>query len=420
MSQATQVENQSSVRRGPNVPLIIISGCIIGILSFGPRATLGLFLTPMSSEFGWGRDVFAFALALQNLVWGAAQPFAGMMADKFGTGRTLVLGAIIYAIGLYLMSLSDTPLLLQVSAGVLIGLGVAFTSFSLVLAAFARSVQPQYHGIAFGMGTAASSFGQFLFAPLGLGLIENYGWSSALIYMAAVVAIVPLFAYILRGRSAAPAAGNSANPQDSMTLSQTLSLAFKTRDYILLVFGFFVCGFHVAFITVHMPTFIVDQGFDVSVGAWALALIGLFNIVGSMSSGVLGSRVPKQYLLSFIYIARAIAITLYITLPISEMSTLIFAATMGILWLSTVPPTSGLVAVMFGPRYMGTLFGIVFFSHQIGSFLGVYLGGVLYERSGNYDAIWWLGIALGIFAAIVHWPIREQSATAGRLVAKPA
>ncbi|GHB21507.1 MFS transporter [Pseudovibrio japonicus] len=420
MSQATQVENQSSVRWGHSIPLIIISGCIIAVLSFGPRSTLGLFLTPMSSEFGWGRDVFAFALAIQNLIWGVAQPFAGMMADKYGTGKTLVLGAIIYAVGLYLMSMSGTPLLLQVSAGVLIGLGIAFTSFSIVLAAFARSVQPKYHGIAFGLGTAASSFGQFLFAPLGLGLIEMFGWSSALAYMAALVAIVPLFAYVLRGRAAAQATGSAATLQDTMTMSQTLALAFKTRDYILLVFGFFVCGFHVAFITVHMPTFIVDQGFDVSVGAWALALIGLFNIVGSMSSGVLGSRFPKQYLLSFIYLARAVAITLYILLPISVVSTLIFAATMGILWLSTVPPTSGLVAVMFGPRFMATLFGIVFLFHQIGSFLGVYLGGLLYEQTGNYDVIWWLGIALGIFAAAVHWPIREQSATAGRLVARPA
>ncbi len=410
MSQAIQVDASSSSRRGPNVPLIIISGCIIGILSFGPRATLGLFLTPMSSEFGWGRDVFAFALALQNLIWGAAQPFAGMMADKYGTGRTLVLGALIYAAGLLLMSMSGTPLLLQISAGVLIGLGIAFTSFSLVLAAFARSVQPKYHGIAFGLGTAASSFGQFLFAPLGLGLIEGFGWANALIYMAFIIAAVPLFAYVLRGRSSAPSNNSTASLQDTLSMAQTLAVAFKTRDYILLVFGFFVCGFHVAFITVHMPTFIVDQGFDVSVGAWALALIGLFNIAGSMSSGVLGSRLPKQYILSFIYLARAIAIALYITLPMSEASTLIFAATMGILWLSTVPPTSGLVAVMFGPRFMATLFGIVFFSHQIGSFLGVYLGGVLYEQYGNYDTIWYLGIVLGVFAAVVHWPIRDQSA----------
>ncbi|KZL18823.1 putative MFS-type transporter YhjX [Pseudovibrio axinellae] len=420
MPQATQVAERSSRRYQPNVPLIILSGCIIGALSFGPRATLGLFLTPMSSEFGWGRDVFAFALALQNLMWGVAQPFAGMMADKFGTGRTLVLGAAIYATGLFLMSMSDTPLLLQVSAGVLVGLGVAFTSFSLVLAAFARSVQPKYHGIAFGIGTAASSFGQFLFAPLGLGLIDNFGWSNALVYMAALVILVPLFAYFLRGQSAAAKTGGSVDPQNTMTLSQALALAFKTRDYILLIFGFFVCGFHVAFITVHMPTFIVDQGFSVSLGAWALALIGLFNIIGCMFSGVLGSRVPKQYLLSVIYLARAIAITLYISLPISEASTLIFAATMGVLWLSTVPPTSGLVAIMFGPRFMATLFGIVFLFHQIGSFLGVWLGGVLYEKSGNYDAIWWLGIALGIFAAIVHWPIREQSASKSALVRAPA
>ncbi|SDQ81393.1 MFS transporter [Pseudovibrio sp. Tun.PSC04-5.I4] len=419
MSQATQVAERAPVRFGPSVPLIIISGCIIGILSFGPRSTLGLFLTPMSSEFGWGRDVFAFALALQNLVWGVAQPFAGMMADKYGTGRTLVVGAVIYAAGLFLMSMSDTGLMLQVSAGILIGLGIAFTSFSLVLAAFARSVQPKYHGIAFGVGTAASSFGQFLFAPLGLGLIEGFGWSNALVYMAGLVLVVPLFAYILRGRSAS-VPENTSDAQAAMTLSQTLALAFKTRDYILLTFGFFVCGFHVAFITVHMPTFIVDQGFDISLGAWALAMIGLFNIVGSMSSGILGTRMPKQYLLSFIYIARSIAIALYITLPVTETSTLVFAATMGVLWLSTVPPTSGLVAVMFGPRFMATLFGIVFFSHQIGSFLGVWLGGVFYEQSGNYDAIWWLGIALGIFAAIVHWPIREQSAMKGRLEVQPA
>lgn len=420
MAETVGQAEKASEKSMPSIPLIIICGCLVAVLSFGPRATLGLFLTPMSAEYGWGRDVFALALAIQNLIWGAAQPFAGMISDKYGTGRTLLMGAIIYAIGLYMMSWSSTPLLLQISAGVLIGLGVAFTSFSIVLAAFARSVRPQYHGLAFGLGTAASSFGQFLFAPLGIGLIENIGWADTLLVMAVMVSFVPALAVMLRGRASTAPSNGTPTPGEALGMAQSLALAFKTRDYVLLVFGFFVCGFHVAFITVHMPTFIVDQGFDVSLGAWALALIGLFNIVGSFSSGLIGAKFSKPYLLSFIYLSRAIAITLYITLPITQTSTLVFAATMGILWLSTVPPTSGLVAVMFGPRFMGTLFGIVFFSHQIGSFLGVWLGGVFYEETGSYELIWWSGVVLGLFAALVHWPIKEKSAYTERVVLRPA
>lgn len=394
-----------AVRSGPNIPLIIACGCLVAMISFGPRSAMGLFFQPMTDARDWSREIFALAIAIQNLIWGAAQPVAGMMSDRFGTWRTMTLGAVFYGAGLLMMMDAQGPVALHLSAGVLIGLGIAFSSFSLVLAAFGRVVTPSQRSLAFGIGTASGSLGQFLFAPLGGTLIETVGWQDTLLVFTAIVAFIPLLAIVLKGKSEYPKNGNPANDQK---LKDAMAEAFGTRGFLLLTAGFFVCGFHVAFITVHLPPYIADLGLDPSWGAFALALIGLCNIVGSIASGYIGGRYSKPHFLSLIYIGRAVAIFAFIMTPASPASVLIFSAVMGFLWLSTVPPTSGLVAVMFGPRYMATLFGFVFFSHQIGSFLGVWLGGKIYDETGSYDLIWWFGIALGIFAAVVHWPIEEK------------
>ncbi|EFO34399.1 major facilitator transporter [Roseibium sp. TrichSKD4] len=389
----------------PNVPLVIICGCLIALLSFGPRSAMGFFFQPMTEARDWSRELFALAIAIQNLVWGAGQPFAGMMADRYGTWKTMTLGAVLYALGLYLMVDAETPVALHVSAGILIGLGIAFSSFSLVIAAFGRVVTPEQRSLAFGIGTASGSMGQFLFAPMGTSLIANFGWQDTLIVFSGMMLLIPFLAIALKGKpdtsSASPAVANQ-------NMTAAIAEAFGTRGYLLLTFGFFVCGFHVAFITVHLPPYIADLGLDPTWGATAIALIGLFNIAGSLASGYIGGKYSKPIFLSLIYLARAIVITIFILVPITPLTVLVFSAMMGLLWLSTVPPTSGLVAVMFGPRYMATLFGFVFFSHQVGSFLGVWLGGKLYDETGSYDAIWWVGIALGLFAAVVHWPIKEQ------------
>ena len=387
-----------------SVPFIIVCGCLISMISFGPRSALGLFLSPITEARGWTRETFALALAIQNLLWGMGQPIAGMLADKFGTARVLASGAVFYGVGLFMMAWAPSPLWLNISAGVMIGIGIAFASFALVLATFGRVVSVQKRSIAFGVGTASGSLGQFVFAPLGQGLIDNVGWQESLLIMGSLALMITLLAIPLKGRSNP---GSPLGNQTQQSMKQAIGEAFGYQSFVLLVFGFFVCGFQVAFIGVHLPAYIADLGLDSSWGAWALALIGMFNIIGSLISGYISGRYSKAILLSLLYLARSIVITLFILLPISPISVLVFSSVIGLLWLSTVPPTSGLVAVMFGPRYMATLFGFVFFSHQIGSFLGIWLGGKLYDQTGNYDVIWWLAIALGIFAAIVHWPIKD-------------
>lgn len=381
--------------------LVIIAGCTIALLNFGVRSGFGLFLEPISAANGWGREVFAFAIAIQTVLWGFGQPFAGAMADRYGSGRVLAIGAILYAAGVALTAYSSTPLMLNVTHGVLIGLGLAGTSFTVALAAIAHMVPPEKRSWALGIGTAAGSMGQFLMVPLGQAFIAAYGWAFALILLSLfALAIVPL-ASVLAGR-----APEGTGVQQS--LSEALREAGVQRSYWLLIFGFFVCGFHVSFIQTHLPAYIVDRGLDPATGAWALALVGLANVIGSYTAGVLGGRHSKKYLLSFIYGARAAVIAIFVMLPMTEISVLIFAFAMGLLWLSTVPLTSGLVAQIFGPRYMATLFGIVFFSHQVGGFLGVWLGGRLFDATGSYDMVWWISIGLGVFAAIVHWPIDER------------
>ena len=400
-----------------SIPFVLTGGCLIAILSFGPRSTMGFFLTPMTSEYGWSREVFALAIAIQNLVWGIGQPFVGILADKFGTARVLTGGALFYAAGLALMSVTTSPVALQLTAGVLVGLGIAGSAFLLVLAAFARLLPPGMRTLGYGIGTAAGSVGQFIFAPLGQGFITHYGWHTALLLMASLALLIPFLSYTVRGKPAASAARPGERDQSVM---EALREAFGHGSYRLLVAGFFVCGFQIAFITVHLPPYLSDIGIPAVYGGYAIALIGLFNIVGSITSGVLTGRFPKRIILAIVYLARAVAITVFVLLPPTVPSVLIFSAVMGLLWLSTVPPTQQLVAVMFGTRYLATLFGFVFFSHQVGSFFGVWLGGILYDRTGSYDVVWWLAVALGVFAAIVHMPIKEAGVARPEKVAPAA
>ena len=381
--------------------MVISAGCMIALLTFGIRAGFGLFLEPMSVDLGWGREVFALAIAIQNLLWGLGQPFAGALADRYGSGRVLAVGGVLYVLGLVVMSEASTPLVMHLSAGVMIGLALSGAAFGIVLASITRIVPEDKRSWALGLGTAAGSLGQFLMVPLGQAFLSAYGWSTALLLLSLfALAIVPL-AGVLAGKPE-----QSSGPQQ--TLSAALREAGGHGSYWLLIGGFFVCGFHVAFIQTHLPAYLKDMGLSGELGAWAISLVGLFNIIGSYTAGVLGGRYSKKYLLSFLYFARALAIALFVIVPISTTTVLVFSAAIGLLWLSTVPLTSGLVAVMFGPRYMATLFGIVFFSHQVGAFLGVWLGGLLFDATGSYNVVWWMGVALGVIAGLLHWPIQER------------
>lgn len=401
--------NASSSSRAPvaraSTWLIVVAGCLIAMLTFGPRSAAGFFLLPMSSEFGWGRDVFGLALALQNLLWGLGSPFAGAIADRFGTVKVLCVGAVVYAGGLALMSMAITPGLLHLSAGVMVGFGLSACSFNLVLAAFGKLLPDRWRSLGFGAGTAAGSFGQFLFPPLATGLIGSVGWQETLVIFAIVLLLVIPLAFALATRGTAAPTSASAPTQ---SLGAALSEAFGHPSYVFLILGFFTCGFQLAFVTVHMPAYLADNGITPAVGGTTLALIGLFNIVGSLSAGALASRFSRKWMLALIYAARGVAIAVFVLVPISPLSCFVFGAAIGLLWLSTVPPTSGLVMLMFGTRYMAMLYGFAFFSHQVGGFLGVYLGGVLYEATGSYGIVWWLSVALSFASAAINLPIRER------------
>jgi MFS family permease len=387
--------------------VILVCGCLIGVLGFGPRSGLAFFLTPMSSTFGWGRDVFALALAIQMLLWGAAQPFAGAMADRYGAVPVLSVGAILYSLGLATMAYADTPPMLHLTAGLIVGFGLAGASFTIVIGAFGKLMPPEWRSIAFGVGTAAGSFGQFLFSPLAVALIDRFGWQHTLIIFAAVVLLIlPLSFALAAPRQAGAVLAQTGAPRQSVV--QALIEAFGHTSYVLLVLGFFTCGFQIFFVAVHLPAYLVDRGLPAEIGGWAIATIGLFNIVGAISAGWISNMMPKRYLLSLIYFGRAVAILVYMLLPLSALSTLVFAAVLGLLWLSTVPPTSGLVALMFGTRWLAMLFGFAFFSHQVGGFLGVWLGGLVFEHTGSYDAVWWLSILLGLLSAAINLPIVEK------------
>jgi MFS family permease len=406
--------------------LIILAGCACAMLNFGPRSAMGFFQQPIISAHGWGRDVFSFALAIQNLCWGIGQPFMGAIADRFGTLRVLWVGTLLYAAGLYMMTISTDPVTLTFSAGVLIGFGLAGSSFNLILAAFAKLLPPEKRSMAFGAGTAAGSFGQFLYSPLGVGLIRDYGWQNALMIFAGLMMLVlPLALAVATKPNVKVPTDAAVNSAESQSVMQALSQAFGHRSYVLLVLGFFTCGFQLAFITVHLPSYFKDVGMPPEVGGWTLALVGVFNIIGSLSSGWLGNRMPKRWILAFIYFARSIVtIGLLMSIPFVAMpvsvfgaqttvgvvSALVFGAFTGLLWLSTVPPTASLVSLMFGPRYMAMLYGFAFFSHQVGGFLGVYLGGILFEQTGSYNIVWWLSVGLGVASALINLPIVERAA----------
>jgi MFS family permease len=393
--------------------LIIGFGCLIALMSFGPRSSLGFFLAPLSGANHWGRDVFAFALALQNLLWGIGQPLAGMIADRYGTMRVLCAGALMYGAGLALMAHAASAPALDISAGVLIGFGLSGSSFMVLLAAFGKLLPPALRSRAFGFGTAAGSFGQFLYSPVAVALMDRFGWQQTLsIFAVSMLAILPLS---LALRTPTPETTKETSPQ---SLRQAMSEAFVHRSYVLLVLGFFTCGFQLAFITVHMPAYLVDRGLSAQVGGWTLATIGLFNVVGSVSAGWLGDRVPKRYLLSTIYFVRAAAILAFISFPVTPVTCVLFGAVMGLMWLSTVPPTNGIIAVMFGTRWLATLGGFAFFSHQVGGFLGVWLGGIVFDRTGSYDAVWWLAILFGVLSALINMPIVEKPVP--RVAAQPA
>ncbi len=382
--------------------IVIIAGCAISTVGFGIRSVFGLFLEPMTMARDWPRETFALALALQNLLWGVALPFAGAMADRAGPVRVIMLGAVIYCVGVWGMSVSESGFALYLSGGILTGTGIAFSAFSIAMAAMAKAVGPEKRSLVFGLGTAAGSFGQVLFSPICQGFIGAYGWHSTLLIFAATTLVMIPLALLLPND---PAAGQQKAVQ---TIGQAINEATSHRGFILLTVGFFVCGFHVAFITVHFPAYVRDIGLDPAVGAYSIALIGLMNIFGSFLSGMAGQRWSKKCGLSVIYITRAVCIFLLLMAPKTELNIYLFAGAMGILWLSTVPLTTGIVAQVFGVRYMATLFGIVFFSHQLGSFLGVWLGGRLYDQTGSYDGIWWAGIIAGVVAAIIHLPINEK------------
>ncbi len=402
----------TAVRPAVPLPLVIVAGCIIAAIGFGTRGSFGLFTLPATEDLGLTREQWGMAMAIQNLVWGIAQPFAGGFADRYGTGRVLATGGIIYALGVIGMAFSPDALTMTLTAGVVTGVGIAIASFGVVMAAFGRVVPAEKRSFVFGIATAASSAGQFIFAPLGQGFISAFGWQMALVWIACLLLLIIPLSAALRGRT------ESVPGEADLPFMQALSRAWGFGSYRLLVIGFFVCGFHLAFINVHMPAYLVQCGLSPEVGSWTIAVIGLFNIGGSLLSGYLGSRLPKQMLLATIYFLRAIAIAAFLLVPVSEVTAYAFAAAMGLLWLSTVPLTAGLVTLFFGPRYMGMLYGMAFLSHQIGSFVGVWLGGYVYDLTGAYDLVWYLGVVLGLASAAIHIPINERSDTS--FAVKPA
>lgn len=391
-------------KAGRNILLVIAAGCGIGLISFGVRSDFGLLLLPMVDARDFSKADFGFAMAIQALLWGIGQPFAGAIADRFGTARVLATGGVLYAAGVILGALSQSAIQLYLTLGVLVGFGMSSASFMIVMGAFARLVPPEQRSWALGIATASGSMGQLLLTPIGGALIEGLGWQQAMISLGCFSLLMVPLGLALKSRKNVGAV--ASHPQG---LGAALKEAVGQRSYWLLIMGFFVCGFQVTFIQTYVPAYVETRGLASWVGVWAVALIGGFNIIGAYTAGVLGGRHSKKYLLVFIYLGRCVAITAFMLFPMSPASVLVFAAVMGILWLSTVPLTSGLVAQIFGIGSMSMLFGVVFFSHQVGSFLGVWLAGYLFETTGSFDAVWWISVALGLAAAIVHWPIDEKA-----------
>ncbi len=380
--------------------IIVVCGCLVIFIGFGIRSTMGVFLVPITEQYDWGRSIFAFAAALQNLFWGFSQPIFGAIADRFGSGRVILIGGICYVAGLALMIVSSTPLGFYIANGALIGFGLSGTTFAIVLAVIARAVPERQRSMALGIGSAAGSLGQFVLVPLGNSLILQFGWVSTIAMLSCLMLLVIPLSFVLSGKP------NISGPEQ--TLKAAVFQAARHPGYVLLTSGFFVCGFQVTFIGIHLPAYLTDIGLSSNVGAWALSLVGLFNLIGTLLAGYMGNIFKKKSILSFIYLGRAIVIAVFVMLPPSVPSALIFASCMGILWLATIPLTSGIVSQVFGARYLGTLFGFVFLGHQIGSFLGVWMGGLLFDATQSYEVVWWICVALGVIAALLHWPINES------------
>ncbi|MHA6161493.1 MULTISPECIES: MFS transporter [Pseudomonas] len=380
---------------------VLLGAALILALSLGVRHGFGLFLAPMSADFGWGREVFAFAIALQNLIWGLAQPFSGALADRLGAAKVVIIGGILYATGLVLMGMADSIWSLSLSAGLLIGIGLSGTSFSVILGVVGRAVPPEKRSMAMGIASAAGSFGQFAMLPGTLGLIQWLGWSAALLVLGLMVALIVPLVGLLRDN---PMPAHGAD----QSLGQALREACSHSGFWLLALGFFVCGFQVVFIGVHLPAYLVDQHLPAITGTTVLALVGLFNIVGTYTAGWLGGRMSKPRLLTALYLLRAVVIVLFLWAPVTQVSAYLFGIAMGLLWLSTVPLTNGTVATLFGVRNLSMLGGIVFLFHQLGAFLGGWLGGVVYDQTGSYDLVWQISILLSLLAAALNWPVRER------------
>lgn len=390
---------------------VLLCGAMIVTLSMGIRHGFGLWLQPITMDRGWTRETFAFALAIQNLAWGLAGPFAGMLADRYGAFRVLIAGSLLYAGGLVLMALATSGLAFTGSAGLVLGLAQSGTTYAVVYGVIGRNVAADKRSWAMGVAAAAGSFGQFLMVPVENWLIGSFGWQNALFLLGCfALAIVPL-AFGLKE----PPAPKHTGAQQS--IGHAVREAFGYPSFQLLMAGYFVCGFQVVFIGVHMPSYLKDHGLTPNVATTALALIGLFNVVGTYAAGSLGARMPKKYILSTIYALRSVAIVVFLNVPLTPWSVYIFSSVMGVLWLSTVPPTNAVIAQIFGVQYMSMLGGFVFLSHQIGSFLGVWLGGKLYDTTGSYNVVWWIAVGLGVFAALVNLPVREAAIT--RVQAQP-
>ena len=382
---------------------VLACGAAIVTLSMGIRHGFGLWLQPITQAQGWTRETFSFALAIQNLSWGVFGIFAGMVADRFGASRVLIGGSLLYGAGLAGMALATSPLVFTLTAGVLLGAAQAGTTYAVVYGVIGRQIDPAKRSWAMGVAAAAGSFGQFLMVPVEGFLISGFGWQQALLVLGVFVLIIVPLAFGLRE----PGFAGGSAPKRDQSILQALREAFKYPSFQLLMAGYFVCGFQVVFIGVHMPSYLKDKGLSPEVAGYALALIGLFNVFGTYIAGSLGQRLAKRKILASIYIGRSIAIAIFLWAPLSPLSVYVFASVMGLLWLSTVPPTNATVAQIFGVAHLSMLGGFVFFSHQIGSFMGVWLGGLLYDRTGRYDIVWYIAIALGVFAALVNLPVRE-------------
>jgi MFS family permease len=417
MSAPAQANSQTGqpVKSRLSPELIIAAGCLVGIITFGPRSALGQFQLPILGDIkSLDVSTFSFAMALQYLFWGIGGPVTGALADKYGTGRIMAIGCVVYAIALVLMVYSRDPLTFILTQGVLFGLALSFASFNMIIGAFQKMLPPEWRSFAFGVGTAAGSFGQFLFSPLAGGMIQNIGWqNTAFLFAGIVLTAIPVALALnpmVRAKTPAPAQPVVPVPVlPEQTFREALKEAFSHKSYVFLVLGFFTCGFQLSFVTIHFQRFVVESGIRPEIGYWAFGMVGLCNIIGSMLSGWFSGFMPKRYVLSFIYFARSMVTLLFIiVMPLTPFSVFAFAILTGLLWLSTVPPTSGLIGVMFGSRYFSTLYGFAFLNHQIGGFLGLVLAGWLREATGSFLIVWWLSIGFGIFSAIINLPIVEK------------